>query len=478
MTPDEFRAAAHRAVDWMADYLESVEERPVRAQVRPGEVFAQLPESPPDHPEPIDSLFTDLDTVIMPGMTHWQHPAFFAYFPANSSPPSVIAEMLTATLGAQCMSWQTSPAATELEQRVMMWLRTMLGLPENFEGVIQDTASTATLCAILSARERATGFRGNQSGLPGEGALTVYCSSECHSSIEKDVMVAGLGRDNLRKIGVDENFAMRPNALEHAILDDVAAGKTPVAVVAAIGTTGSSAIDPLPQIAEICVRHGVWLHVDAAWAGSALVLPEHRGMIEGIEHADSFVFNPHKWLFTNFDCSAYFVREPEILLRTLSILPEYLKTREGDAVRNYRDWGVPLGRRFRALKLWFVIRSYGVSGLRERIRGHIEMAHRLAREIEASDDFEMMAPTPLALLCLRYHPPGLDDGDQLDDLNERVLESVNDSGAAYLTHTRLNDQFAIRFSIGQIMTEWRHVEAAWALLRSTARDLTAAAAEA
>ena len=388
MNPDEFRDAAHRAVDWMADYLESVEERPVRAQVRPGEIFSKLPEHPPEQAESLDALFADLDTLIMPGMTHWQHPSFFAYFPANSSPPSVIAEMLTATLGAQCMSWQTSPAATELEQRVMMWLRDMLGLPETFEGVIQDTASTATLCALLSARERATGYRGNQSGLPGEAALTVYCSRECHSSIEKDVMVVGLGRDNLRKIEVDKSYAMRPDDLERAIVEDLAAGRTPVAVVAAIGTTGSSAIDPLPAIAEICVRHGVWLHVDAAWAGSALVLPDQRGMIDGIDHADSFVFNPHKWLFTNFDCSAYFVREPEILLRTLSILPEYLKTREGDAVRNYRDWGVPLGRRFRALKLWFVIRSYGVSGLRERIRNHIEMAQRLAREIEASKDFE------------------------------------------------------------------------------------------
>jgi len=477
MTPDEFRAAAHRAVDWMADYLENVEDRPVRAQVRPGEVFAKLPENPPEQAESIDSLFADLDTVIMPGMTHWQHPSFFAYFPANSSPPSVIAEMLTATLGAQCMSWQTSPAATELEQRVMMWLRSMLGLPEDFEGVIEDTASTATLCALLSARERATGFRGNQRGLPGEGALTVYCSSECHSSIEKDVMVAGFGRDNLRKIGVDESYAMRLGELDQAIRDDLAAGRTPVAVVAAIGTTGSSAIDPLREIAEICIRHGVWLHVDAAWAGSALLLPEHRGMVEGIEHADSFVFNPHKWLFTNFDCSAYFVREPDILLRTLSILPEYLKTREGDAVRNYRDWGIPLGRRFRALKLWFVIRSYGVSGLRERIRGHIDMAQRLAGEIRESEDFEPMAPTPLALLCLRYHPSGVDDDRRLDELNERLLELVNDTGAAYLTHTRLNDRFAIRFSIGQTMTEWRHVEAAWGLLRSTARELTSEAAE-
>lgn len=472
MTPDEFRNAAHQAVDWMADYLETIETRPVRAQVQPGDILAQLPDQPPEHGESVSDLFADLDRVIVPGMTHWQHPSFFAYFPANSSPPSVLAEMLTATLGAQCMSWQTSPAATELEQRVMQWLRGMLGLPDAFEGVIQDTASTATLCAILSARERATGFLANQTGLSEQAALTVYCSTECHSSIEKDVMVAGVGADNLRKIGVDENYAMRADELDKAIREDIAAGRTPIAVVAAIGTTGSSAIDPLAAIAEICRRHGVWLHVDAAWAGSALILPEHRGMIHGIEHADSFVFNPHKWLFTNFDCSAYFIREPEILLRTLSILPEYLKTREGTAVRNYRDWGVQLGRRFRALKLWFVIRSYGVSGLQDRIRGHIDMAQRLAREIETSDDFELMAPVPLALLCLRFKPAGLTDGASIDALNERLLESVNDTGSVYLTHTRLGDRFAIRFSIGQTGTEWRHVEAAWQLLQNTARSLS------
>ncbi len=473
MTPDEFRAAAHRAVDWMADYFETVADRPVRAQVRPGDILAQLPDHPPQAAEPIDALFADLDRIILPGMTHWQHPSFFAYFPANSSPPSVIAEMLTAALGAQCMSWQTSPAATELEQQVMIWLRTMLGLPDGFEGVIQDTASTATLCALLSAREKATGYRANVDGLSNQAALTVYCSRECHSSIEKDVMVAGIGRENLRKIAVDESFAMQPEDLEQAIRDDRAAGKTPAAVVAAIGTTGSSAIDPLPAIAKICDRHGLWLHVDAAWAGSALILPEHRYMIEGIERADSFVFNPHKWLFTNFDCSAYFIRDPDTLLRTLSILPEYLKTREGEAVRNYRDWGVQLGRRFRALKLWFVIRSFGVAGLQERLRQHIDMAQRLARDVEASDDFELMAPVPLALLCFRYRPAEMSDETQIDALNEQLLESVNDTGATYLTHTRLNGRFVIRFSIGQTMTEWPHVEDAWRLLQRSARELGA-----
>jgi aromatic-L-amino-acid decarboxylase len=471
MTPDEFRAAAHELVDWMADYLGTVECYPVRARAAPGELLARLPEAPPEQAEPFARIFEDFRDLIVPGMTHWQHPSFFAYFPANSSPPSVLAEMLTATLAAQCMSWQTSPAATELEQRVMEWLRGMIGLPEGFEGVIEDTASTASLCAILSARERATGFRGNESGLGVEGALTLYCSSEAHSSIEKDARIAGLGSENVRKVPVDEAFAMRADALEAMIGADLAAGKRPVAVVAAIGTTGSGAIDPLPAIGEVCARHGVWLHVDAAWAGSALILPEQRHLGDGVEYADSFVFNPHKWLFTNFDCSAYFVRDPDTLQRTLSILPEYLKTREGEGVRNYRDWGLQLGRRFRALKLWFVIRAYGVEGLRERLRAHIAMAQRLARAVEAADDFELMAPAPLALVCLRYRPRGLDDERALDRLNEALIERVNDTGRAYLTHTRLGGRFAIRFSIGQTTTEQRHVDSAWRLLQDTARSL-------
>ena len=475
MSPEEFRAAAHELVDWMADYMGEVERYPVRAQVAPGETLARLPAHPPAQGEPFARIFDDFRTLVLPGMTHWQHPSFFAYFPANASPPSVLAEMLTATLGAQCMSWQTSPAATELEQRMMSWLAEMIGLPAGFEGVIQDTASTATLCALLCARERATGFAANEHGVGAGARLTVYCSAECHSSIEKGVTVAGMGRASLRKIAVDDAFAMRADALHAAIRADLDAGLTPAAVVAAIGTTGSSAIDPLAAIADICRRTGAWLHVDAAYAGSALLLPEKRWMIEGIEHADSFVFNPHKWLFTNFDCSAFFVRDPQHLVRTLAILPEFLRTREGDAVHNFRDWGLQLGRRFRALKLWFVIRSYGVEGLRERIGAHIDMAQRLARAIEASGDFELLAPVPLALLCLRYRPRGIDDEAALDRLNQQLMEAVNDSGTAYLTHTRLAGRFAIRFSIGQTTTEWRHVEAAWRALNEAAHALDAAA---
>ncbi len=349
MNLDQFRHHAHGFVDWMADYLENVESYPVRARVEPGEVAARLPVAPPEQGESMEAIFRDFETVLLPGITHWQHPSFFAYFPANSSPPSVLAEMLTATLGAQCMSWQTSPAATELETRVMDWLRHMIGLPEGYAGVIQDTASAATLCALLSAREQTTGFGANEAGTGDSGGLTAYCSEEAHSSVEKGVKIAGLGRDALRKIPVDERFGLIPAALEEAIGADLAAGRKPACVVATLGTTGASGFDPLRPIGDICRRHGVWLHVDAAWAGSALVLPEQRSMIDGIDAVDSFVFNPHKWLFTNFDCSAYFVRDAAALVRTFEILPEYLKTSEDERVVNYRDWGIPLGRRLRAL---------------------------------------------------------------------------------------------------------------------------------
>ncbi len=469
MDSEEYRRHAHAFVDWMADYSANVESYPVRAQVEPGEIASHLPESAPETGESMDVIFEDFERVVLPGITHWQHPSFFAYFPANSSPPSVLAEMLTATLGAQCMLWQTSPAATEMETRVLDWLRRMIGLPEGFAGVIQDTASAATLCALLTARERRTDWRSNDSGLAGGEVCTAYCSAEAHSSVEKAVKIAGLGARNLRKVPVDARFAMRAEALDEAIRADLDAGRTPLFVVATLGTTGSSGFDPLGRVGEVCARHGIWLHVDAAWAGSALVLPEQRWMIEGIEHADSFVFNPHKWLFTNFDCSAYFVRDAGALVRTFEILPEYLKTPEAGRVNDYRDWGIPLGRRFRALKLWFVLRSYGIEGLASRIRAHIDMAHALAAAIEAAPDFELVVPPVLSLLCFRYRPGEPDSGAALDALNERLLHELNDSGALYLTQTRINGAFALRFSIGQTATEPRHIEAAWRRIQETAR---------
>jgi aromatic-L-amino-acid decarboxylase len=369
------------------------------------------------------------------------------------------------------MSWATSPAATELEERMMEWLRDMAGLPKTFTGVIQDTASTATLCSILTAREKRSDFAVNRLGFAPSMRFTCYASSEAHSSIEKGVKVAGLGRDALRRIAVDERFAMIPAALERAITDDLSRGYTPLCVVAALGTTGSTAIDPLRPIGEICSRHAVWLHVDAAFAGSATILPEHRGMLDGIEHADTYVFNPHKWLFTNFDCSAYFVKDVEALVRTFEILPEYLKTPETEKVTNYRDWGLQMGRRFRALKLWFVIRTFGLRGLQERLRHHLDLAARQVERIRQDGEFEILAPVPLNAVCFRYHPAGIDHNALLNDLNARLLEAVNISGKAFLTHTKLNGAFAIRMVIGQTAVEDEHVARTWDLIRTTARRI-------
>lgn len=472
MTPEEFRTYGHELVDWMADYMTGVGTLPVKPDIPPRTIIDQLPVAPPDAPEPFPRIFDDFRSIILPGMTHWQHPSFFAYFPANSSPPSVLGEMLTATLGAQCMSWATSPAATELEQRVMEWLRSMIGLPETFTGVIQDTASTATLCAILTAREQRSGYAVNERGFAPDVRYTVYCSAEAHSSVEKAVKIAGIGREYLRKVPVDAAYAMDPSALETAIAADIRQGLTPLCVVAAIGTTGSTALDPLPPVVEICRRHRVWLHCDAAFAGNALILPECRWIAQGIEAADSIVFNPHKWMLTNFDCSAYFVRDAGALVRTFEILPEYLKTPEGDRVNNYRDWGIQLGRRFRALKLWFVIRSYGVSGLQAVLRNHIAMAQALVAAMRAMPDFELLAPAPLNVICFRYAPPSVTDPVALDALNTRLHMALNADGTMFLTHTKLAGRYTLRLVIGQTNVRQEHVDAAWARIVSTARSLT------
>jgi aromatic-L-amino-acid decarboxylase len=475
MDLDEFRRHGHSLVDWMADYLANVERHPVRAKVRPGEIAAQLPAAPPRDGASLERIFADFERILLPGMTHWQHPGFFAYFPANSSPPSVLAEMLTATLGAQCMLWQTSPAATELETRTLDWLRQMIGLPEGFAGVIQDSASSATLCAILVARERATDWQANERGLGACPPLGFYGSEEAHSSVEKAITIAGLGRSGLRSIATDADFAMRPDALDAAVREDRAAGRVPAGVVATLGTTGIGAIDPLREVGEVCREHGLYLHVDAAWAGSALLLEEQRWMIEGAEHVDSFVFNPHKWLLTNFDCSAHFVRDPAALVRTLSVLPPYLRSRETGEVIDYRDWGVPLGRRFRALKLWFVLRSYGVGGLQAMLRDHIAWTMELAEMIRAEPDFELVTPPKLALLTFRHRPCGLDDEAELDRRNERLLNALNDDGRLYLTQTRVRGRYVIRFAIGQLYTTQAHVLRAWAVITETARGLSGSA---
>ncbi len=472
MNPKDFRSLAHELVDWMADYVEQAGAHPVIPNTQPGDIRKQLPTSAPQEAEPFAQIFADFERTVVPGMTHWNHPGWFAYFPANHSPPSILAEMLTATLGAQCMSWQTSPAATELEQVVLDWLRQMLGLSESWVGSIQDTASSATLVALLSAREQATQHQYGLEGASADNAdrLVVYASTEAHSSIDKGVKLAGYGLNRLRSIPTDENFAMDPNALEAAIQKDLAAGLQPACVVACVGTTSSTGLDPLEAIGTLCKQHNIWLHIDAAYAGAAAILPEHRYILDGVEYADSFVFNPHKWLFTNFDCSAYYVRDVETLLRTFRSDPEYLKTVYDPQVVNFRDWGIPLGRRFRALKLWFVLRSYGVKGLQEHIRNHIAWAQELGEWVEASSNFELLAPVPLGLVCLRFHPPSIQDVETLNTLNEALLTKVNQDPRFHLTHTKLRGRYTLRVSIGQLYTTRQHVVDLWNLLQTTADE--------
>lgn len=475
MDKSSFRKYGHQLIDWMADYLDNLLEKPelfsVKSQVAPREIISRLPLHPPQKGEKFGNLLADFENIIIPGITHWQHPAFFAYFPANSSRISVLAEMLTATLGAQCMSWETSPAATELEERVMEWLRDMIGLPKDFCGVIQDTASTSTICSLLTAREKVTDYGVNSTGLFKKEILTTYCSTETHSSIEKAVKIIGLGKESIRKVTVDENYAMNPIALEEAVNSDMDNGTIPMAVVATIGTTGSTAIDPLKEIGEICKKYNIWLHVDAALAGTALVLPEMRWMIDGIKNVDTFVFNPHKWMFTNFDCSAYFIKDPEALVKTFEILPEYLKT-TAQGVNNYRDWGLQLGRRFRALKLWWVIRNYGVEGLQQKIKYHISLTESLKKKIDDSLELERLAPAPLNTLCFRYKPANIEDEKELNRLNEELLHRLNSTGKLYLTHTKLEGRFCLRFVIGQTEVEEIHVSTAWDLIKSEAQKLT------
>ncbi len=469
MTSEEFRRHGHAVVDWVADYLDRVADLPVLAQVKPGEIRARLPAGPPEIGEPFEAVLRDLDDVVVPGLTHWQSPDFFAYFPANVSGPSILGELVSAGLGVQGMLWSTSPAMTEIETHVLDWVVDLLGLPAGFSsagaggGVLQDSASSAVLCALLAARERATGGAATHAGV--DRALTVYTSSQAHSSVEKAVRIAGLGSDRLRLVDVDAAFALRPDDLARRMADDRAAGATPCLVVATVGTTSSTAIDPVRAAGEICRREGAWLHVDAAYAGSAAVCPELRWIHDGLELADSYAFNPHKWLLTNFDCCCFYVTDRAALVRALSILPEYLRNTatESGSVIDYRDWQVPLGRRFRALKLWFVIRHYGAEGLRRHIRSHVAAARELAAAVAADPGFELAAPALLGLVCLR-HRGG-------DDVNQAVLDRVNASGRLHLTHTRLDGKLTLRVAVGGARTERHHVLRAWEQIRDTARTL-------
>ncbi len=470
MTPAEFRRHGRAVVDWIADYYERLETMPVLSPVVPGEIRASLPSEPPMEGEDFTAMLKDVEDLILPGVTHWQSPNFFAFFPCNNSAPAILGELLSAGLGVQGMLWATSPACTELETRVLDWVVDMLGLPQTFKstgmggGVIQDSASSATLCAILAARERATDYESNERG--GDGRLVAYASSQAHSSIEKGVKIAGIGRQNLRLIAVDDHFAMRPDRLARQIERDRDAGLIPFFVCANLGSTSSSALDPLPEIGQICREHGLWLHVDAAMYGTAALCPEFRYIHQGVDLADSYCFNPHKWMFTNFDCDCFYVADRQVLINTLSVLPEYLRNQatESGAVFDYRDWQVPLGRRFRALKLWFVIRHYGLTGLQYHIRRHVELAQQFAAWIEASEQFELAVAAPLNLVCFR-HRGG-------EAVNQQLMATLNQSGDLYLTHTRLNDQFTLRLCVGQTYTEAEHVERAWERIQAVAAAIS------
>lgn len=469
MSPEEFRRQGHAVVDWIADYMSRVESFPVLSRVQPGEIRSQLPSSAPQTGEAFDQILADVERVILPGITHWQSPNWYAYFPANASGPAILGDLLSSGLAVQGMLWSTSPACTELETHVLDWLVPALGLPEKFlssssgGGVIQDTASSASLCALLAARERATHFASNRRGC--DGRLVAYCSTQTHSSVEKDMKIAGLGSDNLRLIDVDQNFAMRPNALARQIEADKRSDLIPCFVCATIGTTSSCAIDPVREIARICRDQNLWLHVDSAMSGTAALCPEFRFIHDGVEFADSYTFNPHKWMFTNFDCNCFYVADRKHLIQTLSVLPEYLRNKatESGAVIDYRDWHIQLGRRFRSLKLWFVIRHYGIEGLQHHIREHIRLAQQFVEWVRSDSRFELAAPAKLNLVCFR-----LRCGDQA---NQTLMDRLNGSGDLYLTHTKLDGKFTLRFCVGQTNTEARHVERAWQRIQQEAARL-------
>ena len=470
MDHDEFRRLGHRVIDWIADYRERLATLPVMSPVKPGAIRARFPAAPPARGGGVPAALAALDRDLLPGVTHWNHPSFFAYFPANASYASVLGDLLCAGLGAQAMSWQTSPAATELEEVVMEWLRQLVGLPAAFQGVVQDTASTSTLCALICARERASGLaqrhRGLQSGAP---ALTVYASDQAHSSVEKAALLAGFGRDHLRLVGTDAQHALRLDLLEKEIEKDVAAGRRPCALVATVGTTATTALDPVAGMAALAERHGTWLHVDAALAGMAMALPECRWMWEGVERADSLVWNPHKWMGVGFDFSAYHVRDPEHLVKVMSTSPAYLRTARDGEVRNLRDWGIPLGRRFRALKAWLHLLDVGVEGLQARLRRDLDNARWLSDQVDAARDWERLAPVPLQTVCLRHIPTDQRDEKRLTAHNLAIVERVNRSGKAYLTPSVLKGRQVIRVSIGAEPTGRAEVEALWKLLKAAAR---------
>ncbi len=467
MDPETFRREAHRVADWIADYLADPSRYPVLAQVSPGDVRKQLPSDPPESGESFDAIFSDFERIILPGITHWNHPGFFAYFAITGSGPGVLAEFLSAALNQQAMLWRTSPSATELEEVVLRWLQRLMHLPDEFEGVIYDTASISTLHALAAARERAVpGVR--ERGMAGRedlGRFRVYCSDQTHSSIDKAVILLGLGHESLRKIPTDADFRMRVDALRAAIADDRAEGITPLAVVATIGSTSTTSVDPLRDIATICSAESIWLHVDAAYAGVAAMVPGFEHLLDGVETADSLVVNPHKWLFTPFDLSVLYCRHMDVIRGAFSLVPEYLRTTDPSGIRNLMDTGIQLGRRFRALKLWMVMRHFGAEGLRARLAEHMRLARLFASWVEASDDFELLAPVPFSVVCFRWKPTVVQSESAIDRANERLLEAINKTGEIFVSHTRLDNKFVIRLAVGNLHTTEVHVMLAWDLLQ-------------
>lgn len=467
MPTDEFRELGKRFIDWIADYMQDIDRHPVLPDTAPGEIRTALPQAPPKSGNGLSDILEEVDRVVLPGMTHWNHPCFFAYFSITGSGPGILGELLASAFNINGMLWKSCPASTELEQATLGWLRQMLGLPESFWGIIYDTASISSLHAIAAAREQLADLQIREKGLAGRGGMPrfrLYASEHAHSSIDKAAIALGIGLEGIRKISADAAFRMKPDLLAEAIQQDRAEGWRPFCVVATVGTTSATSIDPVPEIAEICAREDLWLHVDAAYGGSAAVVPEMRHVLTGCERADSLVVNPHKWLFVPVDLSAFYTRKPDVLKRAFSLVPEYLRTKEDSEVENYMDYGLQLGRRFRALKLWFVLRYFGSEGIANRIRYHIKLAQQLATWIDEHPDFERMAPVPFSTLCFRAHPPGMDDEAALDELNERLLEAVNGTRALFLSHTKLNGKFVIRLAIGNLRTEERHVALAWKIL--------------
>jgi aromatic-L-amino-acid/L-tryptophan decarboxylase len=470
MDSEEFRRLAHEVVDWIADYRARTArgEFPVMSRVGPGDIRAGLPVSPPLEAESLDGVLDELTRVILPGCTHWQDPRFFAYFPSNSSLAAVLGDFLSTGLAQLGLNWQASPALTELEELTTDWLRQMLGLSSAWSGVIQDTASTATLVALICARERTTRYAAARGGLQSsERPLVVYASSQSHSSVEKAALLAGFGRENVRIVAVDDRYGMNADALGKAVAEDEVRGRVPCAIVATVGSTATTAIDPLEPLADIARAHGLWLHVDAAMAGSAMIIPECRALWQGIEQADSLVLNPHKWLGASFDCSTYFVRDAQHLVRVMSTNPSYLRTAADTKVTNYRDWGIPLGRRFRALKLWLLIREQGVQGLRTRLRRDLEHARWLAQQVDAAPGWQRLAPVPFQTVCVRHTPPGL-TGEALDAHTVAWVRRINESGRAFLTPAMLADRWMVRVSFGVEATEHEHVVALWQQMRDEA----------